>query len=142
MCFLKYNVLRTVFAARFYILNFILHASVIDIIWETGFVMAQLWSSFSPSLAFFSPAPALQSPLDIKILRFRPGPWAWTVPPFPCPSQPERTSNTEPTTLFCGYLLGQSFTLHHIPPGVWELFGRRDFIFIAFFPPLGSIFLI
>ena len=40
-------------AGRFCIPIVILHASAIDIIWETGFVMAQLWPSFSPSLASF-----------------------------------------------------------------------------------------
>ena len=55
------------FAAKFYISNFILHASAIDIIWETGFVMAQLWPSFSPSLPLFSLQPLLSS---LLILRF------------------------------------------------------------------------
>lgn len=74
--FLKDNVLRTVFAAIFCISNFILHASAVDIIWETALVMAQLWPSFSPSVSFFSTTLAVQIPLDLKTLHFRPGPRA------------------------------------------------------------------
>lgn len=59
--FSKNNVLRKLFAARFRISNFIPHASAIDIIWETGFFMAQLWPSFFSLLLpfIFSPQPVL-----------------------------------------------------------------------------------
>lgn len=139
------NVLRIVFAAKFYISNFILHASAIDIIWETGFVMAQLWPSFSPSLAFFFFFQPLLS--SLLILRFVIsglvlGHRLFGNFFFPSSSRPAQTLSKEPTTLLDGCLLASSFTprprLHLV---LGPLLGKGFYLYGLFSPSLGSIFL-
>ena len=132
------------FAAKFYISSFIFHASAVDIIWETGFVMAQLWPSFSPPLPFFFPPALALQPLDIKMRHFRPGTEArivWELL-FPSSSQPAQAWSKEPTTLLGGCSLASSFTLHpllHL--GLRALLGKRFYLYGLFPPSLRSIFL-
>ena len=131
------------FAAKFYISNFILHASAIDIIWETEFVVAQLWPSFSPSLAFFFLQPLLSS---LSILRF-----VISGPPlghglsgnffFPGSSKPAQTLSREPTTLLDGRLLASSFTLPPLHLGLGPLSGKGFYLYGLFCPSLGYMFL-
>lgn len=128
--------LGNLFAARFRTSNFILHASAPDIILEAGFVVAHLWPCFPLLLPFFPLAPALQSPLDIETLRFRPAlrhrlpRWLFLhAPPW----------NTEPTSLFYQCLL---ITFDPPPDPLYACgssSGEGISIFPAFFP-LGSIF--
>lgn len=127
------SMLRTALVAGLSISKFILHASAGDIIWGAGLVTAQLWPSFPPSLAFFSPAPTLQGPLDMKTLCVRPGlqNQIASETSFCMPlSLPTQNLNTEPRTFLLWAILCLIFSLS-APMGL----GAQHCCF-----PLGSLF--